>query len=140
MPVKSVGSTIKNALSDVVFTAPSTAASGSFTIDLVMSIAAAVTVVVSKSVALEGAENVATFPVCTFLVSGTTIFCAEEHLSRESWVSMDTLEEYLSGSYSYSAKSQKLLMSSSNFPSNVWTVRIGLAMWKVTPLFRRHIW
>ena len=49
-----------------------------------LTVAADVALVVSKSVGLEGAATVETFPVRAFLVGATAIFGAEDRFWRES--------------------------------------------------------
>ena len=76
LSVRFYGYTISTVLADVVFPFPISAAPEGFTIDLVMYIADTVAAVFSKSVVLEKAATVATFPVRTFLVGTPLIFGA----------------------------------------------------------------
>ena len=52
-----------------------------------------------------------TFPACAFLVGRSLVFGAEGRFWKESWVSMGTSGESLSGSYSSSDESQKTVVS-----------------------------
>ena len=108
-------STIITVLYDFVCPVTANAAYGGFTIELVMDVSSFVALFTSQRLVLQGAENVATFPLRTTLVGRTMIFVVEDLFLGESVMSMD---ELLSGSDSSSGKSQKVLVSAGNSSRN----------------------
>ena len=96
LAVISTGDAITTVLADIFFPTPSIVAFRVFTVSFLMSVATAVAVLITKSVALERAAIMATFLVHTLLVEGTRIFGVEGRFWRESWESMDASDESLS--------------------------------------------
>ena len=77
LAVISTGDAITTVLADIFFPTPSIVAFRGFTVSFLMSVAAAVAVLVTKSVALERAAIVATFLVHILLVDRPIIFGVE---------------------------------------------------------------